>query len=315
MARMRPAVCPADAAPGEGALFRALAEAPGTEQWIVLHSLMLADHVRQVEGEADFVVIVPEHGVLVIEVKSHRSIDRRPDGSWKLGNDRPTNRGPFQQASEAMHSIRSYLEKRMSLRSIPVLSSVWFTSVRARTTLPPNPEWHDWQVLDSEDLRSAPSAVLRAIAAGTRHLDDKIKNFSYGGVGPEPETAEQMATLLRPRFELATVAGDRRRAREAQLISFVDEQFLALDAASENQSVLFTGPAGSGKTFLAMEAARREAAAGSSGRLLCFNNLLGRRLRSDMADVGGLKVGTFHSELLLLSGLDSVPAGNCSAAA
>ena len=31
----------------------------GTEGWIVLHSLAIAEHVRQVEGEADFVVIVP----------------------------------------------------------------------------------------------------------------------------------------------------------------------------------------------------------------------------------------------------------------
>lgn len=308
MARMIPPICPLDAAPGEQALFRALAQAPTTNGWIVLHSLWLANHVRQVEGEADFVVIVPQCGILVIEVKSHQLIERRNDGTWKLGNDAPTARGPFRQASEAMHTLRGYLEKqRVDLRSIPTLSAVWFTGVRARTMLPPNPEWHDWQVLDSEDLKSAPAAVLRTLAAGVQHLDDKIKYFAYGGVGPDAETAARIGGVLRPKLELATVAGDRRRARESELITFIDEQYLALDAASDNHAVLFSGPAGSGKTFLAGESARREVAMGHRGRLLCFNRFLGRRLARDMADLAGLTVGTFHQELLRLAGLAQAP--------
>lgn len=307
---MMPAFCPDDAPPGEKAVYARLRDSEETDEWLVLHSLGIADHVRQVEGEADFVVIVPGAGILVIEVKSHQSIDRRSDGTWRLGNDAPTARGPFQQASEAMHSLRSYLEKKnVGLRSIPMLSAVWFTGVRARTLLPGNPEWHDWQVMDSEDVKSAPAAILRTLAAGTTHLDDKIKYFSYGGVGPDRETAARIASLLRPKFELATVAGDRRGARESQLTTFIEEQFLALDAASDNHAALFAGPAGSGKTFLAMESARREIATGKQGRLLCFNRFLGNRLASDLADLEGLSVGTFHQELLRLARVDRAPEG------
>lgn len=307
---MMPAYCPADAPPGEKAVYAALRDSAGTEGWVVLHSLGIADHVRQVEGEADFVVVVPDTGVLVIEVKSHQSIERRADGTWKLGNDAPTARGPFKQANEAMHSVRSYLgKKQIDLRSIPVLSAVWFTRVRARTMLPADPEWHDWQVIDSEDVKSAPAAILRTLAAGTKHLGDKIKHFSYGGVGPKGGTAERIVNVLRPKFELVTVAGDRRRARESELVTFMEEQFLALDAASDNHAVWFTGPAGSGKTFLAMESARREIAVGKEGRLLCFNRLLGKRLANDLADVEGLRVGTFHQELLRLAAVHRVPEG------
>lgn len=308
MARMMPAFCPADAPPGEKAVYAALQGRAETGDWVVLHSLGIADHVHQVEGEADFVVIVPGTGILVIEIKSHQSIDRRSDGSWKFGDGAPTARGPFRQAGEAMHSLRNYLEKRcVDLRSVPVLSAVWFTGVRARTMLPTNPEWHDWQVLDSEDLKAAPAAVLRTLAAGTKHLYDKINYFAYGGVGPDGETADRIAGLLRPKFELATVAGDRRRARETQLISFMEEQFLALDAVAENRNLLFSGPAGSGKTFLAIESARREVATGKHGRLLCFNRFLGKRLAADMAHLESLTVGTFHRELLRLAGLTHVP--------
>lgn len=309
MARMMPAYCSADAPPGERAVYAALQSADGTNAWAVLHSLSIADHVRQVEGEADFVVIVPDRGVLVVEVKSHRSINRLADGRWKLGNDAPTARGPFQQASEALHSIQHFLRKRgVNLRSIPILSAVWFTHVRARTMLPATPEWHDWQVLDSEDLRKgAVPAVLRTLAEGTKHLDDKIKYFSYGGVGPDAALCAQIASLLRPRFEIATVAGDVRRARRAELVTFIEEQYSALDAMADNAAVLFTGPAGSGKTLLAMEAAQREVAQGHSGRILCFNKLLGRQLEANLGDVAGLTVGTLHQELLRISGAKVPP--------
>ncbi|RKF27962.1 nuclease [Micromonospora globbae] len=307
---MMPAYCPEGSPPGERALYAALQSADGTNDWFVLHSLGIADHVRHVEGEADFVVIVPGRGVLVVEVKSHHVINRLPDGLWKLGSDAPTARGPFQQASEAMYSIRRFLTKRgVDLRSIPMLSAVWFTHVRARTMLPPTPEWHDWQVLDSEDLRNgAASAVLRTLAQGMKHLDDKIRYFSYGGTGPDAAMSARIASLLRPRFEIANVAGDIRRARQTELVTFIEEQYLALDAMADNPAVLFAGPAGSGKTLLAVEAAQREVAQGRSGRLLCFNKLLGRKLSYDLGGAAGLTVGTLHQELLRISG-SKVPPG------
>lgn len=300
---MMPPYCPQAAPPGEKALYAALAEGPDAGDWIVLHSLGIVDHVRQVEGEADFIVIVPDTGVLIVEVKSHLSVSRLDDGRWQLGSQRPTARSPFQQAGDNMHSVREYLISRnIDLRSIPVCSAVWFTSVRARTALPPSPEWHHWQVLDSTDLQSGvPAAVKRTLKAGADHLAGKITGFPPGGIGPSQAAADRIAAVLRPRFEVATAPGDRRRDRSAQLLTFLDEQYTALDAMQDNQAVLFTGPAGSGKTLLAMEAARREVAQGRSGRLLCFNRLLGHRITADMGHLPGLTVGTLHQELLRLA--------------
>jgi hypothetical protein len=302
---MMPAYCPQAAPPGEKALYAALAESVDTHDWIVLHSLGIAEHVRQVEGEADFVVIVPQAGMLVVEVKSHLSVERLDNGTWHLGNQRPTERSPFQQAGEAMHSLRNYLiSRRVDLRSIPVCYAVWFTAVRARTMLPPSPEWHDWQVLDSEDLRAGvPEAVVRTLRAGAAHLADKIHGFPSDSSSLSRRATEHIASVLRPRFEVATVPGDRRRDRQSQLLAFIDEQYDALDAMQDNHSVIFTGPAGTGKTLLAMEAARREVSQGRTGRLLCFNRLLGHRVATDMSHIAGLTVSTLHQELLRLAGV------------
>ena len=303
---MMPAYCPESAPPGERTLYEALAMSPDTEDWLVFHSLAIADHVRQVEGETDFVVLVPMKGILVVEVKSHQNIEVLDDGRWKLGNMAPKVRSPFQQAKEAMYSIRQYLrQQQMDLRPIPMVYAVWFTHVRARNLLPSSPEWHEWQVLDSEDLqRGASSAILRTLTKGTEHLEQTIRNFRSRTVGPDEKTVERLAIALRPRFEMSASAGDRRLARVSELVVFVEEQYQALDAMSDNRAVLFTGPAGSGKTFLAIEAARREAAQGLRGRLLCFNSLLGRRLREELREFSGLTVGTVHQEMLRLADID-----------
>lgn len=299
MARMIPAYFPADAPPGEKAIYQALAQSKDTDDWIVLHSLAIADHLKKPESEADFVVIAPAVGLLVIEAKSHDYIDFR-DGVWRLGTQEPTARGPFDQAKEAKYSIKKYLARnRVDFRSIPIFSVAWFTAVRARTTLPSSAEWHDWQVLDSEDLKKNPiGAIRRTFSEGTAHLDTKIAHFSYGGVGPDESTARRIALLLRPNFEIGVSAGDLRNARQSQLVQFVEEQYTALDAMADNKAVLFTGPAGSGKTFLAMEAARRELAAGRCGRLICFNRFLAKRLTQDMPQGPELTVGTLHKQML-----------------
>jgi phosphate starvation-inducible protein PhoH len=44
--------------------------------------------------------------------------------------------------------------------------------------------------------------------------------------------------------------------REAELKQYIDEQYMALDAMETNSCVVFAGPAGTGKTLLAVEAAK-----------------------------------------------------------
>ncbi|WP_238581598.1 nuclease-related domain-containing DEAD/DEAH box helicase [Demequina aestuarii] len=313
MARMIPPVRPLGVAPGELSLFDALSSSSGADGWAVLHSLDIANHVSQVEGEADFVVVVPGGGILCIEVKSHLNVERSPDGIWKLGGDPPTARSPFKQAHDEMYSLRGYLKKHTTLRSIPMLCAVWFTGAPARRTLDDSPEWHSWQVLDSKDLADAVSAIQRTLAAGIAHLEATSRAFSGGAKGPTNEEVDRVVRALRPRFELAMSPGDRRRARETQLSGFVEEQFSALDAMVDNRQVLFTGAAGTGKTFLALEAARRESLEGRQGRLLCFNSLLAAQLAGDAKGLAGLTVRTIHQDLLSLAGMRAAPKGADSA--
>ncbi|BCX47648.1 nuclease-related domain-containing protein [Haloferula helveola] len=280
MARLIPSTCPEKAPPGEKLLFRRLRDDPDAADWIVLHSLDLARHVNNVAGEADFVVIVPELGILVVEVKSHKTAVVDDDG-WHLGHDPVDLRGPFKQASEAMHSIREYLLGiDSSFGSLVMWSAASFPRCDFRQK---SPEWHDWQVIDRSRITSAP---LSRIIAGILSKGRAILESRNVSCARDParhasrERCDAVAGALRPRFEVALSPKGRRKELDEDLLSLTEEQFTALDQAALNPRVIFSGPAGSGKTVLAMEALRRKAVSGEARNpaLFCFNKLLGNDL-------------------------------------
>ena len=290
---MLPSICPDTAAPGERELFRRLRDDPDTKGWIVLHSLDLARHVCNVAGEADFVVIVPEQGILVIEVKSHGAVMVDSEG-WHLGHDPVDARGPFKQAAEAMHSIRNFLlDCEKSFGAVAISSGVCFPRCDFKQK---SPEWHDWQVIDRSMLTRAPiSRLILGMLAHTQKLlfsaglacaNDQARHAS-------PGRCEAIGRALRPRFEFAMSPRLRRKELDKDLLRLTEEQFSALDHASLNRRVIFSGPAGAGKTVLAMEALRRAVVSGEVVRpaLFCFTKLLGAELsRNAASTVSGAKV-------------------------
>ena len=74
--------------PGEETLFEKLTKTTKAPNWIVMHSLDILHHQSRVQGEADFVVLAPSLGLLVIEVKHHAKVELNR-GTWILGELSP----------------------------------------------------------------------------------------------------------------------------------------------------------------------------------------------------------------------------------
>ena len=68
----------------ERKIFEWFQNAPGTDKWIVLHSLGIATHNKVIYGETDFLVLAPKLGIFAIEVKGGRV--RRENGIWYFTN-------------------------------------------------------------------------------------------------------------------------------------------------------------------------------------------------------------------------------------
>lgn len=311
MARMvPPLVGPEVSSAGEREVFLRLRDDAGTGSWTVLHSLDIAQHESQTAGEADFVVLVPGVGVLCLEVKGcSGSSLRRENGVWYYGvGDRGDRRGPFRQASEAMHSLRRRLLARQpDLARIHFCSGVVFPFARFSEE---SPEWHPWQVVDSVALRSAPihERLLALLASSRAHLGAAARAPLLDEGRPSAADCDSMLRILRPEFELPADPKARRAALEGELGRFIDEQFVALDAMADNPRTLFVGPAGSGKTFLALEAVRRAKGAGRSVLFVCFNRLLGDWLSERTAHLSpGVTTRTLHQHLLAVAELSQAP--------
>ncbi|WP_435894584.1 NERD domain-containing protein [Oceaniferula spumae] len=298
---MIPSICPEVAPPGEKQLFRRLRDDPDTEGWYVLHGLDLAQHTTQMSGEADFVVIVPEYGILVIEVKSHTRI-HVDDQGWHLGDQpHPEQRGPFKQAAEAMHSLRKYVVKvDPSYGSFLTWSAACFPRLTFRQK---SPEWHDWQIIDRGRLTSAPiSTIIKSILLKGR---DILIGNNVGCATNQPkyasiERCERITRSLRPIFEVAISPKARRNKLEDDLIHLTEEQYSALDQMMFNPRMIFSGAAGTGKTVLATEALRRTSVEAPQTRLalFCFNKLLGQELHSQCKEIAQHAVVTNIDEWL-----------------
>lgn len=305
MARMIPPVVhPGTVSRGELEVFRRLQSDPETEDWTVLHSLDTAAHVKQMFGEIDFVVIVPGKGVLCLEVKGTTRL-KRERGLWYYGNAAPDARGPFKQAASAMHSVREQLAKHD-----PTLKGVVFWSAACFPLLDFNEtsvEWHSWQVIDRRAMQARSlGQLVKGVLDNARTFlagHPSAKWFNLRSPEPSKEQCEAICHLLRPQFEVFESPKSRKHRLEEELKRYTDEQLVALDAMNSNARVIFAAPAGTGKTLLATEAARRAAATEKRVLFICFNRFLGQTLKEQLESLQGVRAGTLHSYMLNLTGL------------
>jgi hypothetical protein len=281
MTRIIPSECDPKSPPGEKRLFTLMKEQLAGENWTVLHSLGIARHVTQMEGEADFLIVIPGKGILIIEVKSHLSVSRDANGFWILGNDSPTQRSPFKQARGQVHSIRQYLRKVMPVggNSIPIASVVWFTEIDARQKLPSSVEWNTWELLDKGNLSDIRGAILDSLEKATNLV---AETKSLNTISISDSFCSQLVEKLRPKFEISLSSVELSKRRKQNIAQLTEEQFKYLDALASNTAWLVEGSAGTGKTFLAQESAARLDIAGKKVILLCRSPFLAMYLKNSL---------------------------------
>jgi hypothetical protein len=308
MARLIPDFIHKDAPPGEKQIFATLRNSQRGADWVILHSLNLPRHLRQNAGEIDFLIMVPGKGILILEVKSHQRV-RRDNGFWYLGDDPPSARSPFEQASAAMYSLKRDLGPALT-GGVPFTYAVAFTSVRFEENAA---EWEPWQVLDN---RSNGDDALHDAIENT--LDKNREKLLRMSMNPEQQQAvawfrpdagapnigriREIVAHVRGDFEMYVSPNDLNCGLQAEYKRFLDEQYELLDSMSANQRTIFEGPAGTGKTLLAVEAARRAVNNGLPTLLLCFNRMLANFLMFEIRDASGF-IGTIDKFVIHKTGL------------
>lgn len=244
---------------------------------------------RRKDHEIDIAVAFEGGGVVVVEVKGAK-VWCDQDGWWIERRGKASPIDPVTQAREALYAFRSWVTNTPQWGSrTPVR---WghavvlpYTPVDDDFALPDAPRW---QVAGSHDMPRL-ADFLRGIVAEQRN-------------GKRLLDADDLAALLEsldgrglPQRDLIGQAEER--GDEVERLSA--EQAVILDAARLLKRVEVRGGAGSGKTWLAVEQARRLSRAGQRVALTCYSRGLAawlqRRVETFPRKERPAYVGTFHN--------------------
>ena len=281
MARMIPSAPPSfNESLGEERVFKALRTLP--DEITVIYSLrwvhpgprrMLRERLGA-RGEGDFVLFDPRRGVLVVEVKGGEVWCEA--GRWYQRNRRTggvKNIDPEKQCANTMFRIKSEVDDRVpAAKGLLFGHAVWFPDGTVdRSQLPMS--YHPDMTLDAEDVSQVQAAIGRAFAYWASLYKDS------GGVSSK--VARQVFDTLAPTLSLVPSVRQRIDETEDRLVRLTDEQTHIISFLDDQAHAAIVGPAGTGKTLLAVEKARRLASSAEPVLFLCYNAALRDHLAKD----------------------------------
>ena len=285
---------------GAEKLLFALFERELPQEFTVLHSVrfVFRDNKRRIrDGEIDFLLIHPELGLLVLEVKGGRifffAAFQGGKETWfsedRNGHQHKLNRSPVVQAHDAMYDLRRAVENTAAMAGIDCgyARAVAFPDVITSGT-----SWgidvHPDQVIGSQDLGNIEQAIRRA----------------YGGpFAGKPLTKarrDPLLALLKPQAAIEQLGlMNEIKTNELQIKTLSEEQYSLISFLQGQRRAVIEGCAGSGKTMLALEKARSLAAQGFDVLLTCYNKGLSSWLRRNIELFGSevsdrIVVAHFH---------------------
>lgn len=277
-------------------------KAPGTEDWIILHSLGISTHQRVIHGETDFLVLAPKLGMFALEVKGGRV--QRKLGMWrfinKYGEFNEKVRGPFDQAWEGIYSIKASLENKLDaehehLKYIIFGIGVMFPDIDFESV---GVDEEEWQVFDINDGKNVKSFIER-ISDGAVKTRERLEIPVSASTYPTKEDALYLADLLRGDFDKDVPLRIKQKYAEEGFAELTNEQSLCIEQLWDNPRALIRGSAGTGKTLLAVAAAKAAISRGERIAVFCYNRQLGEWLKDSFSEFPLLKrpafIGTFHT--------------------
>ena len=277
------------------------------DDWIVLHSLRLPKHHEVVFGESDFVVLAPGYGVFVLEIKSGGV---GFDGSYWIFRDRngkatKKQRGPFKQAEDGMFQVSEMIINRLGekfdRRHLLYGYGVIFTDEAdfPRETIVEDEPWRLYQKSDGTNYGEF---VVQLANNFINELKALRKNLPRR---PSVADVEKIRRGLRPEVDCIPPLKSFLEDSEEEILSLTNEQYECLDDLDENKRVIVLGGAGTGKTLIAVQAAKRAAEGNGRVGLICFNRNLAEYLKFNVPEAR-VEVYTLHGLMCKLSGVTEI---------
>jgi superfamily I DNA/RNA helicase len=288
---------------GEKMMFDMLKNDCFTKDWIVLHSVNLAQHTKRIYGEIDFLLLIPNAGIFVMEVKGGDV--RCKDGEWEFINrygKLNKNKSPFNQARDAMFSLKAEIGKEFgSKHKFTRIQFGFFVAFPQVVFDKHSVEYERWQIFDKTNFNANHAYFFQNLV---HQFTEKHKSQSWFSIAeslPTQKDLEEICDFLRGDFERVRTEQERLTEFENQVNSYTEEQFRILDSIEINERSVIHGSAGTGKTMIAIESAIRAANEGKKVFLTCYNRNIGEWMQKHLVNWEGITVSSLHLYLLELS--------------
>lgn len=250
------------------------------DAFIVMHSvkwLMRDRHHHDHDGEIDFLIIHPDLGLLILEVKGGRIRVDGSSGQWytknRFGEEAPLKMSPFDQARENLYNLRRKLAEAPATRP--------FTYRMQRGIALPD------VTIGSIDIGLYGDRDLIIDATDLPRLEASVRRIlgtSNGDTALGATAVKALVDTVQPTIEISRLGLSTHILQaEERIATLTEQQFLILDALQLRPQAAVAGCAGSGKTMLALEKARRLAAEGFTVLFTCFNRNLAHWVRTRIA--------------------------------
>ena len=269
-------------------------EVPG----FALHSLLQKNQKRKLIGEVDFLYISPR-GILCIEVKGGEIF--RKDGLWYSRNKKSIVneiKDPFRQAKDCMYAVRTYLKDiygQNATESNCLLGyAVIFPECRCTAT------GNDLitEVLFDAKWSLTDFPIYLEEVFNYWQAQEEEKHYSHP---PKPNDMllRKYLDLFRGDFHVVPSMNLEMQHINQKMIELTEEQYDTLDITLTNKNVIIQGGAGTGKSILAVEKARKLMAANRNVAYICFNHNMAQYAQNAFETIPkGSFVGTYHSLLI-----------------
>ena len=245
------------------------------------------------DGETDFLVCHPDLGYLCVEVKGGGVGFDSHSGDWfsvdRHQQKHPIN-NPINQALKAKYSIRSKLNehqrwKDLALHNVLRGHAVFFPDVGNASVLS-RPDMPATLIGCSKDLQTPKSWIDAAFA----YWVNDASNFTALG----RRGLDVLRDVFARSFVVTPLVSSQLAEQEARRLVLTKDQIRVLDFLRSHRRVAVSGGAGTGKTVLALEKARRLAAEGFKTLLTCYNRQLADYLSTICGATPNLDVMSFH---------------------
>lgn len=279
------------------------------QEFFVYHRFSFVQEDPVSEGEIDFLIVHRERGMLALECKGE-GVRRGGDGVWERvfrdGHRQPLKKSPFEQARAAVHGLVQKLKPRIEeevprLRGFPFVfghAVVFPRALVKELSLPQDvPRRLVYDAGDLERIRGRVKETLEFWSSAGGGGGDRSKGKQL----TKPEFKKFRKRILHPNLEIVPCLGASIQADNLTFVKLTQEQSYVVRGVLDNPKVKICGGAGTGKTVLALEAARLLAERGERVLLVCFNRALGDHLKAAVEGEavweesgGAIHADTFH---------------------